>query len=273
MDDLRLGRRVRAVRVRLGLRQVDVAGRAGVSQDTVSRVERGRLGSLQVRTIRAVLAALEVDLRLDAAWRGGEIDRVADEGHATLVGVVAALLEGLGWVTRAEVSFSVYGERGSIDLLAWHPVARVLLVVEVKTSLTSVEETLRRHDAKVRLAPRIAAERLGLSPVATSRLLVLPDASTPRRHVARHDGVLGRVYPVRGSAAKAWLAGPSRAAGMLLFVSPALPGRGRRRVVTPRRVRSPSLVRDPAHLRSRSASDGKPARAGTDDAAGAYIGA
>jgi transcriptional regulator with XRE-family HTH domain len=269
MDDLHLGRRIRAVRVRLGLRQVDVAVRAGVSQDTVSRVERGRLGPLQLRTIRAVLAALEVDLRLEAGWRGGEIDRVADEGHATLVGAVSALLERLGWTTRAEVSFSVYGERGAIDLLAWHPVARVLLVVEVKTSLTSVEETLRRHDAKVRLAPRIAAERLGWSPTATARLLVLPDASTPRRHVARHDRVLGRVYPVRSSAAKGWLGGPSGAAGMLLFMSPALPERGRHRAVTPRRVRRPAPGRHPAQLRSRSVGDGHLAPAGTEDAPGA----
>jgi hypothetical protein len=57
------------------------------------------------------------------------------------------------------VSYSVYGERGSIDLLAWHPAIRTLLVIEVKTEVSSVEAMLRKHDEKVRLAPRVAAER------------------------------------------------------------------------------------------------------------------
>src|SRR4029079_17838803 len=93
----------------------------------------------------------------------GDIDRVADEGHAALVGLVAALLEGLGWQVRPEVSFSVFGERGSIDLVAWHPTARILLVVEVKTSLNSVEETLRRHDLKVRLFSPVCGRALAVA--------------------------------------------------------------------------------------------------------------
>jgi hypothetical protein len=40
------------------------------------------------------------------------------------------------------VTFSIYGERGSIDLLAWHSETRTLLVVELKSELTSIEETL-----------------------------------------------------------------------------------------------------------------------------------
>ena len=122
------------MRLRLRLRQEDVAARAGVSQDTVSRIERGRLSALQLRTVRAVLQAIEMELRINPSWRGGELDRLMDEDHAVAVGGVAELLEGLGWVTGAEVSFAVYGERGSIDLVAWHPGTRVLLIIEVKTS-------------------------------------------------------------------------------------------------------------------------------------------
>ncbi len=43
---------------------------------------------------------------------GGELDRLMDEGHAALVGAVVARLNSLGWETRPEVSFSVYGESG-----------------------------------------------------------------------------------------------------------------------------------------------------------------
>ena len=34
-----------------------------------------------------------------------------------------------------EVSFSIYGERGVIDMLLWHPARRALLVVELKTGV------------------------------------------------------------------------------------------------------------------------------------------
>ena len=230
MDDLRLGTRVRAVRLRLGWRQVDVAARAGVSQSTVCRVEHGRLETVQVGLVRRVLRALEIDLALDARWRGGELDRLADEDHAALVGRIAQVLEAAGWSVRAEVSYSIYGERGSIDLRAWHLGSRILLVVEVKTTLNSVEETLRRHDAKVRLAGVIAKERFGWEPTAVARLLALPDETTARRRVARHEAVLRRTYGLRAREVRRWLRDPMGGPGMLTFLSPipAETGRWRR---------------------------------------------
>jgi transcriptional regulator with XRE-family HTH domain len=237
MDNFQLGRRVHAVRLRLKLRQQDVAQLAHVSQSIVSQIDRGDIEGLQLRTIRAVLGALEIELGVDARWRGGELDRLVDEDHAGIVGAIAGLLQTDGWETQVEVSFAVYGERGSIDLLAWHPVARILLVVEVKTVLYSVEETLRRHDVKVRLGRGIAAERFGWQPAATARLLVLPDASTPRRRVARHDAVLGRAYPLRSDVARAWLRQPSGSAGLLLFASPNRRGAASQLRVTRVRIR------------------------------------
>jgi transcriptional regulator with XRE-family HTH domain len=243
MDDVRIGARVRAVRHRLGWRQADVAARAEVSQDTVSRIERGQLDALQLRTIRSVLRALEMEFRVESWWRGGDLDRLTDEGHAALVGRVAELLAGAGWIVRPEVSYSSYGERGSIDVLAWHPEARILLVVEVKTSLNSVEETLRRHDVKVRIAPSVARERLGWEPVRVARLLALPDLSTARRRVGRVDGVLGHAYPLRGREAAAWLRHPGGAPGLLLFLSPALGRRHVRGPIAAKRVMAPRASR------------------------------
>ena len=156
----------------------------------VSRLERGRIAAMAVGSVREIAQALDAEVLLVVRWRGGELDRLMDEGHATLVGRAVEILQSLGWETRSEVSYSIYGERGSIDVLAWHAPTRTLLVVEVKSELISVEETLRVHDAKLRLAPRIAAERFGWQATATARLLVLPDLSTARRRVLRHRAVL-----------------------------------------------------------------------------------
>ncbi|HEX5014293.1 MAG TPA: helix-turn-helix domain-containing protein [Candidatus Limnocylindrales bacterium] len=43
MDDRQIGRVLRAVRIRLNLRQSDVASGAGVSQSIVSDLELGRI--------------------------------------------------------------------------------------------------------------------------------------------------------------------------------------------------------------------------------------
>jgi transcriptional regulator with XRE-family HTH domain len=243
MDGGWVGRRVRALRHRRGWRQIDLAARSGESQDVVSRVERGRIDDMPVRRVAAIARALDAELVISLRWRGGELDRLLDEGHAALLGRVAELLRASGWVTEAEVSYSVYGERGSIDLLAWHEPSRTLLVIEVKTELVSVEATLRKHDEKARLAARIAVERLGWRAASTARLLVLPDLSTARRHVERHGAVLGSAYSVRGDSLRGWLRDPMRPGkgrapvSGLLFVSLARPMHGRSRPITRKRIR------------------------------------
>ena len=207
----------------------------------VSRLERGRIAAMAVGSVREIAQALDAEVLIVVRWRGGELDRMMDEAHATLVGRAVEILQSLGWETRSEVSYSIYGERGSIDVLAWHAPTRTLLAVEVNAELISVEETLRVHDAKLRLAPRIAAERFGWQATASARLLVLPDLSTARRRVLRHRAVLDGAYPLRGHTIRAWLISPTRmpdsaAAGGLQFLSPTQGTRGRNGPVNRKRV-------------------------------------
>lgn len=236
MDDGRVGRALRAIRHHFGWRQGDVGERARVSQQAVSVAERGIIDAMPLRRLRQIARALDADIVVTVRWRGGDLDRLLDEGHASLIGAVLRSLEDFGWEVRPEVTFSVYGERGSIDILAWHAPSRTLLVIEVKTELTSVEETLRRHDAKVRLAADIGRERFGWEARQVARLLVLPDVSTARRRVERHDAVLGRAYPARGSTVRTWLRAPASPMAGLLFVSPA-GGRGQRTSLSRKRIR------------------------------------
>lgn len=219
MDDRRVGRQVRALRHRRGLRQVDVGARAGVSQGLVSLIERGRLGRVTVDRLRAVAVALDADLVVGLRWRGGELDRLVDEGHAALVGHVIRWLSRFGWDVKPEVTFAIYSDRGSIDILAWHAASRTLLVVEVKTELTSIEETLRRHDVKVRRAAQVARETFGWQADVVGRVLVLPDTATARRRAVRQAAVLTRAYPARGAGVRRWLAAPTGPMAGLVFVS------------------------------------------------------
>jgi transcriptional regulator with XRE-family HTH domain len=238
MHDLQIGRAARALRHRLGLRQVDVADRASLGHDVISRLERGRIEGLTVRTLRKVFAAFDAEMVLIVRWRGGELDRILDRRHADLGELVVARLERLGWTVVPEVSFSHFGERGSIDVLAWDPATRTLLVIELKTELTSIEETIRRHDVKARLAGVVAKERLGWDPRQVARLLVLPDERTPRRQVERFAKVLLSAYPDRGQVVRDWLAGPTRPISGLLFLTGADGARLRQRTGPTRRIAS-----------------------------------
>jgi hypothetical protein len=158
------------------------------------------------------------------------------------------LLKAAGWHVQPEVSYSIFGERGSIDLLAWHSLTGVLLVIEVKTDLVSLEETQRKHDEKTRLARQIAAEQVGWKAIvaeqvgrtatAVARLLILPDTTTSRRRVGRHASVIDGAYPLQGREVRHWLAEPSGRMAGLLFIAPANPSAyGTRPAIGRKRIR------------------------------------
>lgn len=184
--------------------------RVGVTQDVVSRIERGLLKGISLGRLRSVLAVFGAELVVFVRWRGGDLDRVLDERHASMVEVMVVRTQRAGWIVQPEVSYSTFGERGSIDLLAWRADVGVLLVVEVKTELGSIEETLRKHDAKARLAAEVARQRFDWRPLRVLRLLVLPEHRTARRRVDDHAGTFDRVYPMRGIELRRWLADPSK---------------------------------------------------------------
>jgi hypothetical protein len=66
--------------------------------------------------------ALGADLDLFLRWRGERLDRLLDEDHAAIVEAVVRLLREDEWDVAIEVSFSKWGERGSIDVLGFHAV-------------------------------------------------------------------------------------------------------------------------------------------------------
>lgn len=237
VDDVRLGIRFRVLRHRLGWRQRDLAARADVSQGLVSLVERGRVDAISLGKLKRLARELDAELFPHLRWRGGDLDRLVDEAHADLVGRGVAILRSTGWDCRVEVSYSIFGERGSIDVLAWHATARVVLVIEVKTELVSIEETLRKHDAKVRLASRVVSEQFDWRPNAVARLLVLPSLATARRRASRHGVVLASTYPMRGRELRAWIVSPSGSAAGLLFVGSGENGRDRKLAIGRKRIR------------------------------------
>lgn len=234
MDDRTAGLVIRALRRRRGWRQEDLGERAGVSRSAVSRAEHCWLDQLTLRSIRRIFAALEARADLAPRWKGAELERLLDERHAAVVAQVARRLEAAGWTVVLEVTYSEYGERGSIDVLGLRPDIQAVLVVEVKTDVASSEAVGRKLDEKARLAPEIVRARFGWKPATVGRVLVMPDTMKLRRLVQKHD-VIRRMFPVDGVGVRRWLREPRGVFAGLWFLSVSRHKDTRGRSTTPRR--------------------------------------
>lgn len=239
MDDLRFGSTIRAVRIKRTWRQSDLAAKAHVSASTISRLERGHLGTFSLDTIRAVSAALDIRVDLTPRWRAGDLDRLINSKHSALHELVIRWFQAElpDWILAPEVSFAIYAERGVIDIVAWHPGRRALLVIELKTDIVDVNELIGTLDRKRRLAPRIVAGR-GWEPLTVSAWVIVAPGRTNRARVAAHRAVLRAAFPVDGRTIRRWLGDP---VGTVAALS-TWPSRGRpaQSLVSTRRVRRPA---------------------------------
>jgi transcriptional regulator with XRE-family HTH domain len=240
MDDVRVGRILRALRRRRGWTQKELGRRAKVSQQAISLIERGHGGRLAVETVRRVFAALDARWEPTVSWRGGDLDRLLDEEHARLVGEISRRLARVGWDIAVEVTYSDFGDRGSVDVLAARRDLMAMVVVEVKSELVAVESTLRKLDEKVRIAHgSLGRERFGFRPRMVGRLLVLPSTNVARRRVARSSDVLDVALPDRAGRVRNWLSAPDGGLAGIQFVSDTNPGGDKHMSGGSKRVRTP----------------------------------
>jgi transcriptional regulator with XRE-family HTH domain len=201
------------------MRQTDLARRAGVSRQLVARLEAGEAPGTTLATIARVTEALGARLAVRVTWRGEALDRLMDAAHARIQTAVAEALTNAGWLVLVEVSFNRYGERGRVDILASRESARTLLVVEVKSTLSDLQDTVGRLDMKVRLGKWLARSCNWAAPTRVLPALVIGDSRSGRRIVAAHDALFAR-FDTRGRQATAWIRQPSPAAtGLLWFTN------------------------------------------------------
>jgi transcriptional regulator with XRE-family HTH domain len=226
-----VGRALRALRHRRGLRQSDVAVHARIARSVLVDLEAGRLGTHTVDALTNAAGAVGGSIRIDLLVPGGDVQRLVDADHAALQSQWKALLERDGWTVEAEVTFNHFGERGSIDLVAWHPAARALLIIEIKTVIVDIQSLLSGIDRKVRIGRMIGADRGWRSPGAIP-VLIVAEGSTARRRLAEHAALFAR-FSLRGRRAVAWIRDPQPLdppAGMLMVAKlPAVRPEDRRR--------------------------------------------
>ena len=202
-------------------------------------IEAGRLDDVRFGDIRRYAKALGARFDGSVLWQGADLDRMLNRGHARLHEAMAAWLASLaGWVVLPEVSFSLRGERGVIDIIAWHAATRTLLIIELKTRIVDINDLMATMDVRRRLAGRIAGER-GWEPTSIGMWVAVAPGRTNARALAEHVTVLRAKFPADGRAMRRWLANPIAGIDALSFVPQVRLGDLGRDAETPRRVRRP----------------------------------
>jgi transcriptional regulator with XRE-family HTH domain len=218
MDAIRIGLSLRALRIRRRLTQSDLAAMVGLSRSAIARIERGHADRATVRTIVRVASALGASVSIRILWHGEALDRLLDAAHADLTDLILRLMRDSGWELATEVSFNIRGERGVIDVLAFHPATGALLVIEVKSVVPDLQGMLGTLDRKVRIATDLARERRWRV-TTVSRLLVFPDDRTARRRVERHTAIFAAALPARTPAVRRWLKRPVDTLAGIMFLT------------------------------------------------------
>ena len=172
----------RRVRLRVGQTQAELGRRVRKSQSWVSRVESGTLVSLTVADADALCRALGSTLVFTIetpVFIGG--DRQRDLAHARCLAFVVRRLARAGWQVEREVQIGDPRRPGWIDVLAYNPISRTLLIIEIKTRLDDFGG-LERQLQWYRQHAQAAARRMGwqAEDVTTAALLLATEVNDQR---------------------------------------------------------------------------------------------
>jgi transcriptional regulator with XRE-family HTH domain len=218
---LRLGILIGDLRRSIGWSQRELAARAGVSQGLVSAIENGRLPTITFATATRLLEAMGARLILDvAAPFLGDRQLQRDPAHVRCVTFVARRLGKAGWQVATEVEIGGDRSRGWIDILAFHPITHVQLVIEIKTEirdLGAIERSLGWYERE----SWAAARRRGWRPSqCLGALMVLTTTANDERFRQNRDA-LAFGFPTRARELSELVStgvasgGPGRAVAMI----------------------------------------------------------
>ena len=217
-----IGATIRSVRTAIGMSQRRVAARIGRSQSFISRVAAGRVGAIRVTDLDRLCQALGATLVLgvEAPLVLG-VARQRDAAHAVSIGHVVRRLTAAGWLVEREVEIGPPGRPGWIDVLAFHPGSRVLLVIEVKSEVRDLGELERQLGWYEREAMR-AAQRFGWSADTVAAAAQLLATETNDDRLLELGATLRSAFPVRARDLAAVAEGgrPSRPGRALAMIDP-----------------------------------------------------
>jgi transcriptional regulator with XRE-family HTH domain len=202
----RLGVALRESRRALGMRQSDVADRAGVSQAFWSLLERGGGGTASLETLASCAAAVSTQLAVFIeATPGATLPRDIEHLRRQQLVIVSAAVG--GWSARPERPIDpAAGRSRSIDVQLERAIRREVAVVEIEDLLADGGQAMRGLEDKV-----AAVRREVGSGWSVRGLLILRSTNRNRRLVRELRDLFATRFPASSEAWLAALRDPARA--------------------------------------------------------------
>ena len=185
----------RGRRAELDLTQAGLSHALGISRSHYATIEAGRANP-SIALVERIAEILGLRLDLNAApivVVSGS--KVRDAVHARCSAYVKRRLESAGWTVLRELEVFDGHLRGWIDLVAFDPRTRTLLVIEIKTSV----DDIGRLERQVGWYTGAVATAIPSSwqPVRVASWVLGLATNEVDQAIARHREVMEQAFPVR----------------------------------------------------------------------------
>jgi DNA-binding XRE family transcriptional regulator len=188
----------RDTRVMLDVTQAELAAAVGVSRSHVAGIETGRVDP-SLDLVWSIADRLGIELQLIGQPPLVVDKRRSDIVHARCLAYAERRFERDGWMVARELEVMSGRTHGWIDLLAFHPLSRTMIIVEVKTRLDDVGAVERQIAWYEREAAAVAL-RLRWHPRRTLSWLLLLASDEVETPLSVQKQLLRRSFPDRAAA-------------------------------------------------------------------------
>ena len=189
----RAGGEVREGRRRKRLTQKQLGDRVGLSQATISRVERGHGGGLTMDAWQRI--GLAVDRPLVVTFQRDTTGETADAGHLAIQELVMRLGRGAGYAASFELPTRPAEPWRSADVGLRDDTRRRLILAECWNTIGDVGAATRSSERKRADAEALAAARWGEEPATVGVVWVVRATARNRALVARYPEVFAARFP------------------------------------------------------------------------------